>query len=378
MRIGVITFHASHNYGSMLQAWALQTYLEKQGHKVDIVNYRSKIQRSIYHKPISISRGDVELASVKRLLFYPQSIQPLYKKWHLFEDFLADELKTSDEFRSTEQLSALNNRYDLLICGSDQLWNTNAPDNGVAYFGNWYTGRKISFAASLGPEPEKCNRVFLHQQIYGFEAVSLREQRSLDFLLQNGIIQNGCVVCDPTLLLDAQDYDSIVADEPLIKGDYVFFYTPVGLHHAYFDIGSGIGREMDCKVVTDKAYYPKDIKKYGNIESYIPTGPKEFLNLIRHAKCVCGGSFHLQVFSVLFHKNFYCINGDKDSRTNNLLSVLGLKDRIISLESPHSKAPLEITDYDCVYERLNNYRQTSIAFLQETTQEGKGQWASDK
>ena len=362
----------------MLQAWALQTYLEKLGHRVEIVNYRSKIQRAIYHKPISINRGDVALASIKRLLLFPRSIRPLYKKWQFFEDFLAEELKITEECHTIEELFALSNRHDLLICGSDQIWNTNAPDSGEVYYGNWFQGKKIAYAASLGQYPDKCNRVFLNQQIRGFEAVSLREQRSMDFLLKNKIIDQGHVVCDPTLLLNVKDYDSLISDDSLVKDDYVFFYTPVGLPHDYFKIACEIGKELDCQVITERAYYSKDIKQYGNISTYIPTGPKEFLNLIKHAKCVCGGSFHLQVFSILFQKNFYCINGDKDSRTNNLLSVLGLKDRIISLESPHSKAPLEITDYDCVYERLNNYRQTSIAFLQETTQEGKGQGASDK
>lgn len=363
MKIGVITFHASHNYGSMLQAWALQTYLEKQGHEVEIVNYRSKIQRLVYHKPISFGRYDVALASIKRLFLYPQSIRPLYKKWHLFENFLMEELKTTKEYHNMEELSTLRNRYDLLICGSDQLWNTNAPDSVEAYYGNWHNGKKISFAASLGQEPEKCNCEFLHQQIRGFDAVSLREQRSMDFLVQNKIIKKGFIVCDPTILLDAQDYDSIVSDEPLIKDDYVFFYTPVGLPYAYFDIASNIGRELGCKVLTEKAYYPKDINKYGNIESYIPTGPKEFLNLIRFAKCVCGGSFHLQVFSVLFRKDFYCINGDKDSRTNHLMNLLGLQDRIISLSDPKLHAPLNVEPMKNVEQAIKEHREASYRFL---------------
>lgn len=369
MRIGIITFHASHNYGSMLQAWALQTYLGKQGHEVEIVNYRSKLQRVVYHKPISFVRGDVALASMKRLLMYPQSIQPLYKKWHLFEDFLAKELNATEEYHTIDDLSVLDSRYDLLICGSDQLWNTNAPDSGEVYFGNWFQGKKISYAASLGQEPEKCNRVFLHQQICDFEAVSLREQRSMDFLVQNKIIENGYVVCDPTLLLDAQDYDSIISDEPLINGDYVFFYTPVGLPFDYFDVGSSIGRELGCKVITEKAYYPKDIKKYGNINSYIPTGPKEFLNLIRHAKCICGGSFHLLVFSILFQKDFYCINGDKDSRTNHLLNQFGLVDRIISLSEPKLRAPFKVDYKKGTDQALNDYRKTSVQFLTQFVHE---------
>ena len=173
------------------------------------------------------------------------------------------------------------------------------------------------------------------------------------------------MVGDPTLLLDADDYNRLIGDEPLVEGDYVFFYTPVGLPHDYFAIASAIGKQIGCKVITERAYYPKDIKKYGNIENYIPTGPKEFLNLIKYAKVVCGGSFHLQVFSILFKKNFYCINGDKDSRTNHLLNLLGLQDRIISLSKPTNHAPLHVTYQTTVEEALRQYRGKSIQFLQQ-------------
>ncbi len=369
MKIGIITFHASHNYGSMLQAWAFQRYLDKQGHDVQIVNYRSKIQKSIYHKPISFCRGDVVLASIKRFLLFPQSLRPIYKKWYLFEDFLADELKTTEEFHSVDELSLLNDRYDLLICGSDQLWNTNAPDSEEAYYGNWFNGKKISYAASLGQEPERCDVKFLRKQIRGFDAISLREERSLDFLLQHKVIKTGQVVCDPTLLLDFDDYDSLIKEKPLINGDYVFFYTPVGLPHAYFRIASELGRELDCRVVTEKAYYPKDLKAYGNIETYIPTGPKEFINLIRYAKCVCGGSFHLQVFSILFQKDFYCINGDKDSRTNHLLKQFGLEDRIISLSNPKQRAHLKVDHQERLIQELQQYRKESEEFLAQNLHE---------
>ena len=364
MRIGIITFHASHNYGSMLQAWALQTILEKRGHQVEIVNYRSQLQKAVYHKPISFARWDVALATFKRMLLYPKSIPLLNEKWQLFEDFLQNELNITNEYHSVEELQKARMDYDLLICGSDQIWNTGAPDCGEAYFGNWFSGKKISYAASLGPEPEKCDSMFLEQQINDFDAVSVREQRSLDYLIEQRIVKNGCVVCDPTLLLDGDDYNIHIDDEPLIQGDYVFFYTAVGLPpHQYFKIASEIGRELGCQVVTEKAYYPRDIKRYGNVRNYIPTGPSEFLNLIRYAKCVCGGSFHLQVFSILFHKDFYCINGDKDGRTNHLLKQLGLESRIIRLDNPEKLALSSIQYGESVVHRLYNYRENSLQFI---------------
>ena len=84
-------------------------------------------------------------------------------------------------------------------------------------------------------------------------------------------------------------------------------------------------------VLTDRAYYPKDIKQYKYICNYPEVGPKEFLNLIKNAKLILGGSFHMLVFSLLFHKNFYSINADKDARTNHLITELKLNERIISL-----------------------------------------------
>ena len=134
-------------------------------------------------------------------------------------------------------------------------------------------------------------------------------------------------------------------------------------------IASNIGKELGCQVITEKAYYPKDIKQYGNISTYIPTGPKEFLNLIRYAKCVCGGSFHLQVFSILFQKDFYCINGDKDSRTNHLLRQFGLQDRIISLDNPGHKAPLSVSYSQELKNAICQYREQSVQFLKNNLNE---------
>ena len=185
MKIGIITFHASHNYGSMLQAWALQTFLEKRGHQVEIVNYRSRLQKAVYHKPVSFARWDVTMATFKRMLLYPRSIPMLNEKWWLFEDFLQHKLNTTGEYHSVEELKKAGLDYNMLICGSDQIWNTGAPDSGEAYYGNWFQGKKISYAASLGQQPEFCSVAFFRQQLQGFEAIALREQRSLAFLQQN-------------------------------------------------------------------------------------------------------------------------------------------------------------------------------------------------
>ena len=105
MKIGIITFHASFNYGSMLQAWAMQTYMENLGHVVEIVNFRSKAQKNMYHRPIDSSSLINILSGFKRMLLHPSSILPLNKKWKLFDDFLNSQ---RNGLLSLNQLSILN------------------------------------------------------------------------------------------------------------------------------------------------------------------------------------------------------------------------------------------------------------------------------
>lgn len=87
-------------------------------------------------------------------------------------------------------------------------------------------------------------------------------------------------------------------------------------------------------MVCESCYSPGDLNRYDNVTPYIPVGPSEFLNLVKNAKVVCGASFHLMVFSILFNKDFYCMNGDVDSRMSNLMKVCGCEDRIWSVIQP--------------------------------------------
>lgn len=330
MKIGIITFHAAFNYGSMLQAWALQTYLESKGHEVQIVNYRSRLQRLTYHKPLDFHNVENSLSSCKRLLLYPSSIKPLNKKWHLFDDFLHHELHLTKEYHTVKELEQAQFDFDILICGSDQIWNTNAPDSGEAYYGNWFKGKKISYAASFGAEPQKQNIAFHRANINGFHAISVREKEAVDYLHNTFDIKSE-VVCDPTMLLSGNDYSTILNEKPLVDHEYIFYYSPVHTNRRYFDIVYKISKEYNLPVVCDRAYYNNEIKGYKTFVKYPEIGPKEFLNLIKNANFVVGSSFHLIVFSILFQKHFFCIDGDRDRRTNNILSICDFCDRIVSL-----------------------------------------------
>lgn len=338
MKIGIITFHAAFNYGSMLQAYAMQTFLERQGHHVEIVNFRPLSQKKGYSKPIDFTTNANIKRSIKRILLAPQTIAPLNKKWLLFDKFLHQYLHLTKEYSTLDELKAANFDYDVLITGSDQIWNTKAFDFSEAYFGVFADSniKKIAYAPSMGPDPEKQDFDYLKSLLKGYSAVSVREERTKRFIVDNGIFNNVEVVLDPTMLLEGCDYDMLYCKEPLVKGDYVFYYTPGGVRHEFLSEASKIGKELGLPVICESCYFPGDLSRYDNVTPYVPVGPSEFLNLVKNAKVVCGASFHLMVFSILFNKEFYCMNGDVDSRMNNLMMAYDCEDRIWSVVNTHS------------------------------------------
>lgn len=363
MKIGIITFHASHNYGSMLQAWALQTFLVKQGHEVEIINYRSFFQKKMYFKAFEWGNKNAWKSSLKRLFLYPSSFSGLNKKWHLFEDFLYKELHLTQEYNTVEQLYQAKFDYDLVIVGSDQIWNTDTKECTEAYFANFVNCPKVSYAASFGPDVSHIKVAFIRKHLKGFQALSVREEAGKQFLINNGLVDEVEIVCDPTLLLESQDYDALIDEKPLVEGDYIFFYTPHAVPRAYFPIANQIGEKLGLPVFTDRAYYPKDIKLYNYIHNYPEVGPKEFLNLIKNAKLILGGSFHMLVFSLLFHKDFYSINGDVDERTKNLLSKVEMSDRAVSLKDGAFRTLMSVESFEHSDDMLKTLKLVSESFL---------------
>lgn len=355
MNIGIITFHASFNYGSMLQAYALQTYLTRLGHKVEIVNYRTKRQKAGYPKPIDFHSKYTTKESIKRLLIDPYSIKPLYKKWHLFDEFLNHKLNVTQEYNSIDQLKRTDFNFDILITGSDQIWNTKAFDFSEAYFGCFVGNntKKIAYAPSLGPEPESLNPSYIKDLMKEFKAVSVREIRSKEFLENNNIYHPVVLVLDPTMLLDHNDYESMISRRPLVEKKYIFYYTPGRVRHDFLSEASKIGYKIGLPVICDNYYEPMDLKRYNNVFPYGSVGPLEFLNLIYNAEFVCGASFHLMVFSIIFKKKFCCMNGDTDSRMNNLMKIVDAEDHIWSIVDKSKNEILESTvDYNANLDKL--------------------------
>ena len=361
MKVGIITFHASHNYGSMLQAYALCKILVKRGCEVRIINFRSEKQYRLYPHPL-----DLRIRTLKGIAL-DMMLGPvgIIGKWNKYEDFMKKHLPLTHVYHSMEELKRQRWDFDVLVVGSDQIWNTHCFDWNEVFFGNFIDKSitKIAYAPSMGRCPEETvDKEVVKQLCHDFNFISVREPRTANILHKIGINQDIDITVDPTLLLEEHDYEDIYDKKSLVQGNYIFFYDPFR-RPEFLRVASMIGLKMRLPVVCDRRYYFFETKGIKNVQYYVNVGPSEFLNLIKNANLVCGHSFHSIVFSILFKKDFLALDGDKDSRMTNLLEQLGLTQRAVSMDAPNYFSTKSIDDYDTIHKKLVALRQPSFAFL---------------
>lgn len=360
-KVGIITFHASHNYGSMLQAYALQQTVLGMGLDCEIINFRTKIQTEHFKPPFM--HGTVP-GKIKRFILFLPYCYSLLRKFYLFEEFLSNHYKLSDkEFLSLSELNDAKLPYDVIISGSDQIWNTYCFDFDWAYFLPFAkSAHRVAYAPSLGPTPFHSIRTEMENKIESFlEAYDVISVR--DSLAQKEIKRLTGIECpimiDPTLLLPIKSWHEMAGDTPIVKGKYVFLYTP-WYEKPVFDAAKVISKELGVPVVVSQLY---DSWKRNcwivdkTFKSYISTGPKEFLNLCKFATCTVGASFHVAVFSILFNTPFYAVDGMMDSRVTELLTMTGLESRIWDSHQPPVVISLDLNfnnAMDMIEIRRNN------------------------
>lgn len=222
--VGIITLHYSDNYGSVLQAYALQTYLEKHANLnawiIDYIQKYDSINYKLFRTDIYRKRPQAFLADI---LFLKSN----QKRKASFEKFRKKKLHiTLEKYYTLEQLKKLNRKMDAFICGSDQIWNFDCT-NGIdeAYFLAFVDKekKKISYAPSFGQISFQIDEMKkIKQYLDNFDLISIRE-KSMKKKLEGKIGKSVKCVIDPTLLLDREYYDEL-CKEKHNNNKYVFVY----------------------------------------------------------------------------------------------------------------------------------------------------------
>lgn len=355
-RVGIITFHCSYNYGSMLQAVALQNYLMKQGcdaRVIDFVLESDFAQYKLFHT--AYYRQNIK-ALASDILYLPVNA----RRKRAFENFKQEQMHlTPKKYLHADQMKELNDEFDSFICGSDQIWNFECT-GGIepAYFLSFVKPgkKKIAYAPSVaGARPESVPKEELRALLDGFDWISVREKSSIQ-ALQPYTKTKITEALDPTLLLEAADYESLMEGQHAPETPYLFLYI-LEPNREIIAYAETISREQKLPIIYISRKKLPFSQKATNIYGVSPGG---FLRHLRNARCVVTNSFHATVFSLLFERPFCTFRTEKSyARMCDLLEKLGLTHRIYG---PDFEMQGEI-DFSRVREQLKQLRVGSEDFL---------------
>lgn len=370
-RIGCLTFHGSHNYGSCLQAYALQqTFLKLGNGDVDyrIINYRTAPQKELY-KSI-FNKNDAK--SLYSRLFLPFYRKQLEDKTSKFEAFIDGELKTTQEISSVDQFARLSKEFHGVVVGSDQVWNINARDFDDIYFlpNLQQSIKRMSYAVSMGVKPidiSEDKAAWIKDCLSRYDSVSVRDVETADTMNKMCNDREISIDCDPTLLLSKYEWEKLIADTSKItlpQSRYILFYD-LSRNKENWVIAKRISAMMKAPLLITSVPFPRVIHMCisARIVKRFDVGPKEWLYLLKNSECVLSTSFHGTVFSSIFHKQFFTINCENDQRISHYLESIGLLNRNLTNITYKSCLDTPAIDFREVDMRIESMKEKSSLYI---------------
>lgn len=357
MKIGILTFHNAHNYGAMLQCYALQQYLISEGYDAEVIDYRP----DFYKKQYSENRF-IDCLGKNPFRWFNNIYYNYYlhnKRCHSFEHFHEKYLIMS----KVRNCQIIPDTYDIYIVGSDQIWNKHLLGQYIDIFFCKFNFEKnrhkyIAYAPSIETQVlTKEQNIYLKTALKNFDAISIRESEAIKLLqpLTDKTIFN---VCDPTILANKTIWLPMTRNR-IINKKYILVYqireTPLAT-----ELAKRIANEINAQIVYLTARIDK---KYPS--RYQAASPEDFINLIYYSQFIITTSFHGCAFSVIFNKQFltFELGDDFDSRTTSLLNNIGLSNRIIHKSDDIHDDIFNKIDYSHVNQRLKKIRDNSRQFL---------------
>lgn len=365
-KVGIITFHNSYNCGSMLESYAIQQSLLEKGNDVEIINFSSAGQRELYDV---FSKNKSLKDMIKNFLIIPAK-KRISVNNEKYEEFKRKNFLLSEDFNEMGQLS--DSKYDVVVAGSDQIWNITIADYDDAYFLPWVkSAKKVAYAPSFGSKNimkySKDVRKY-EEFLNSFDALSIREKNGKKWI-KDICGKDVNVLIDPTLLLDSSKYDLIIDDSFKPQGKYIFFYCP-SFNRKICRFVKKISDKYNLPVITwsTKSYFYKFVKTFGfKLVPY--ETPSLYLSLIKNAELVITTSYHGTIFSTIYRKKFITVkNGEMygdDDRVMTLLNQIGMENRLLPYQFDSDINYLDDIDYSQYESILKGLRETAEKFIEE-------------
>lgn len=316
-KVGILTFHSAHNYGAVLQAFALKEFIKSLDHRVELINYRPERFDRI-NAWFHLSR--FKKSRISELYREVSLVRSRYARYCAFDRFIESKLDISPLVKRNEI-----NSYDTIFYGSDQIWNPRVSSNYTEiYWGVDSDAKNVSYAASMGASFPEEDSLVIKSKLGNFDALSVRES-DLQEALSKHLDKEVNLVLDPTLIVPKAVWESILAT-PEINEPYVLLYQVRNSSFAV-EVAEKIAKKLGVKVI----FLSASIDGI-NSEEVLGASPEKFLGLFKHAEYVVSTSFHGTVFSMIFNKPFLSVylNDGKDGRVKSLLEIAGISSRGVS------------------------------------------------
>lgn len=379
-KIGLLAVH-NHNYGSILQTYALQRFLEDKEYSTEILLYKKtnyvKQAMRLFNIPLLKATVKMKYKSVYAKAFQKETFEKvLCSRERAFADFINENVKFSKVYKGRQNLINGTKNYDAFVLGSDQVWN---PMNlGGDYFTMTFipdNKKKITYAPSFGvsviPEYQRKKTA---QYLKRIDCISVRELSGQKIVKQlTG--RTAQVVVDPTMLVDKSRWDELRGDR-IVKEPYIMcYFISTNPNHRIF--AKRLAKKTGLKIVTIP-HVDEFVKADVNFGDIVPSGvgPAQFINLISNAEYVCTDSFHATVFSVLYERKFFTFNrfaqqtsASTNSRLTSILKILGLESRMTDSKRKITNEDLKEIDFTDSIKKLNSMRKKSEEYLINSLEE---------
>lgn len=371
-KVGIITLYRGYNYGTSLQAYALKRAIRDLGYDTEILwtNENTHAGRDIRIEKI------VRMAA--RMLVHPELRKNTirgYKKSlgtpideHIkekFKDFEENELSVKGLSMQGLRKFARDAQTVAVVCGSDQIWSAAGANVEPLYYLRFApVDKRVAYAPSFGASKVPAyNQKLIKKYIAEIPNVSVREKQGAKIVFDL-IKREVPVVLDPTLLVDWNQWGNAK------KIDYFLLYFLSEPSENIIDKIAVIAKSAKCKVIA----LPYRFGVYSKINDigYPNVGPKEFVELIRNAKCVYTDSFHGTIFSINLNVPFWTIarnygNGivEQSSRITSILETFNLSGQYICNDTENKLSEMPSLDFGEINLIRKEEKEKSLEYLKK-------------
>lgn len=353
-KIAILTWLHNQNYGSILQAYALQRFLKNKGYEVNNIDLKPSIKEKIkngieQNNPLStLVKEKLQIYKARRAC---KNKEVLNIKKQKFNNFLLGHFSLTKTYRQFRHLKELSGLYDVYICGSDQVWSPMLLS--PSYFFDFLpdSSKKISYACSFGMSSlPKDKKEKIKLWLSKFHAISVREQSGVDIV--NSLLKEKCTcTVDPTMLLSPKEWDEVTTTKRLIDEPYLLCYF-LSFNLEQWEKTRALSKKKNLKMIVVPT--TKESYKFGD-KVLCDVGPEDWVSLVKYADFVSTDSFHGCVFSIIYKRQF-CVfkrfadtnKFSQNSRIYTLLSTYGLEKCLVKNTEEFQVSFLDQTLYDKV------------------------------